>query len=221
MPEDTPAFPGVSLVYPAINDPEKWPFPPESKGAIRPDFVQYTGAVAPKGLFSGHYCGTLRDHEQGGLYAGDVVPVAESGWPVCCAPPFVLRGGGGSGFGAGIEIISGVDPSSDCHTAPLLALDVPTVVRFPASGGPYWIGATPGVVPSVASMRITAFSGTATFGAFQYFPDVCTPQTGSSNLSGVGCVNVVFTGSGGGVGAVITPGGVAGQATVTFSNSAC
>lgn len=221
VPDDRAAFPGTSLVYPAWNDAEKWPAPPEARGTIRPEYVRFTGMVEPAGLFSGHFCGSLEQHERGQKYDPDPRPVGALGWPLCCHPPFRVRGGGGGGPAGGYTLSGGITPSADCHVAPALTQDVPFVVNVPATGGPYYIRTDGGLAPSVWSMRITSYLNGGTWTCYAAFPDACTGTVGGSTLTGVGCVNNVFTGLGN-IGAVqITPSGVAGRVVVVLSNFAC
>jgi hypothetical protein len=114
MPDSTPVFDGWSRVCNLRWEPDADIFQDpigEVWGAPRP----YDTRVIPllvRLAMGGHYCGTLEDFEQGGLYdptKGDT-KYGAYGFAACCGAPALIAGGGGaSGYSPLLPV--GVDPT--------------------------------------------------------------------------------------------------------------
>jgi hypothetical protein len=119
---DALVFPGWSVVYCSESDPAK--YPDDSIGTLRRPPFGATLETAPKGLFTGRFCGTLQQHANGATFDASAppIPIAANGWPLCCNPPPRVFGGPGLGGKSAWTLESGGPiPGPSCPAATPIA----------------------------------------------------------------------------------------------------
>lgn len=134
---DAPTLPFESSIVNSFNEFDKehgWPVG-EVWGASRP----YTGRHAPAGLVSDHVCGTEDDFAQGGKYdaAPPFMRYGALGYPLCCDPPVLVRGGGSSSGGSSFSVRPALARSSGARGGGGSSVDVRHALARPsgARGG--------------------------------------------------------------------------------------
>jgi hypothetical protein len=118
---DALVFPGWSVVYCAESDAVK--YPDDSIGTLRRTPFGATLKKAPKGLFTGHFCGTLQQHAEGAIYDSSAPPISVGalGWPRCCNPPPLVVGPAGVGGVSPFSVVTS-PVGADCCSAPVLTV---------------------------------------------------------------------------------------------------
>lgn len=95
--EDAETLPFESIIYRREWDNDE--YQPIPVGEVSDAQKKFKAGFVPPGLGAGHYCGTETDFAEGGEYLPDVEPAkyGASGWPLCCNPIPVVKGGAGGG----------------------------------------------------------------------------------------------------------------------------
>jgi hypothetical protein len=85
----------------------------------------FKAAKAPVGVDGSRFCGTSEDFNSGGTYEPDLPPTryGAAGFPLCCNPAPLPRGGAGASGRSLFQVVTVVEPGSTCATALRIAMD--------------------------------------------------------------------------------------------------
>ena len=96
---DAPTLDKVCIISRREWERDEWL--PAPVGEVTGAQKKFSPSFVPVGLPGEHVCGTDEDFDLGGKYEPELPPMeyAANGWPRCCTPPLLVRGGAvGSGL---------------------------------------------------------------------------------------------------------------------------